>query len=94
MSRCGSCGAEIIWAKAGGSKMPLDPTPLAFEAVRLVAYNSAKGTCRVLTVPDLKYLGRWKAAGVTVHRSHFATCPNAAEHRRDPAGQLELGATA
>jgi hypothetical protein len=90
MSDCTSCLAPIVWAWVGNSRMPLDPEPVSFEAAGLVAYNPQRQTGRVLTGDDLGHLGAWKAKGVTVHRSHFATCPNADRHRGPLAGQLTI----
>jgi hypothetical protein len=70
--------------------MPLDPEPVAFEQAGLVAYNPRTGGGRMLVNAELPHLGEWKASGVTVHRSHFATCPNAASHRGAGSGQLDL----
>lgn len=92
MNACTSCGAPILWAWVGKTRMPLDPEPVAFEQAGLVAYNPRTGGGRMLVNAELAHVGEWKAGGVTVHRSHFATCPNAAHHRRGTPGQLELGA--
>jgi len=92
MSACRSCGASLRWAWIGRVRMPLDSEPVGFEAVGLVAYNPATGGGKVLAGGDLARVGEWKGSGATLHRSHFATCPDAAEHRCETTGQLELGA--
>ena len=95
MNRCASCPARILWVTLrDGGRMPIDEQPVAFEAPGLVAYNPATGGGIVLAGSHLGKVGRWKQLGATLHRSHFATCPNAAQHRREAPGQLELGATA
>jgi len=80
---CRSCGAEVIWSPvaATGSLMPLDPqTELAPEP-KLVALNPATGLCRVLKKTDMDQAVLWAEHGVTYHRSHYATCPDAAKWR-------------
>lgn len=72
---CKSCGAHIIWAKTiKGHSIPLDSLPsslgnvvLSEEGVALVYAGPAGIAPRYQDEP--RYL------------SHFATCPNADEHR-------------
>ena len=55
MSKCRSCGADIVWVKTQqGKNMPIDA-------------ETDNGD----TIFDHN-----------VHRSHFATCPHADQHRR------------
>jgi hypothetical protein len=70
MAKCSSCGAEILWAKTAlGKSIPLD----------------AKGETRLVL---LKNGGNFDAETnneVTImqtYATHFATCPNAAQHRK------------
>ena len=80
MSKCRSCGAEIIWIKmATGKSMPCDANPIKYK-------ECAPGTngCQTLVTVD----GR-VASGLFDPDSnrfgyitHFATCPNASQHRR------------
>lgn len=71
--KCRSCEAPIIWATTdSGKRMPLDFDEHEGGNVFL----AADGTCRV---------GRQEedtTPGTTRHFSHFATCPNADQHRR------------
>lgn len=73
MSVCRSCGAEIRWAKTtGGKPIPVDPEPaengnLALETVR---GELMAFPASLFVEPD------------ELHVSHFATCPNADEHRK------------
>lgn len=80
---CRSCGADIIWAPvaATGGLMPLDVQPELEPAEKLVAYNSASELCRVLRRSDLRD-AQLADPGVTFHKSHFATCPQAGGWRR------------
>lgn len=76
MSKCGSCGAEIVWAKtAAGRKMPLDNTPHPAGRIDLGADGFA-------TVLGAKRATEVQVEGRKLYQSHFATCPNAAQHRR------------
>ncbi len=77
MSRCKSCGAEIIWIKTtAGKSMPCDAKPILFrpDAEGKQMYVEKDGTvCK--GTPDT-------SANRTGYISHFATCPNAFMHRR------------
>ena len=82
---CSSCGATITWARTeSGRAMPLDVTELDHVAPGLVALNPRRGTCRVIAAEDLYHVRSWRAAGATIHVSHWSSCPSAAEHRVSP----------
>jgi len=71
-TKCRSCGAAIIWAKtAGGSSVPLDAEPVPNGNIVL----RSDGIAVYLKAADARPTG-----GCFV--SHFATCPNAAQHRK------------
>lgn len=73
---CRSCGAPIIWARTlSGRNMPLDAEPNPEGNVVL-----ARGLAIVREKPSFELAG--EDEGATRHTSHFATCPNAATHRR------------
>lgn len=74
--RCRSCDAPIRWARteARDLPMPLNPEPTEEGNVQLV-----NGKARVLAGFDLLHAGD---AGEPLYRAHFATCPNATEHRK------------
>ena len=65
-SRCKSCNAEIWWGVTEAGK----PMPLD--------NTSHKGVVAVGTDLD----GNERVRVVDVFTSHFATCPNAEEHRK------------
>jgi hypothetical protein len=78
MNACKSCEQPIRWVKTEqGQPMPLDPEPrpdgnivlrrLAFEGPLIAHYLAA---------------GEEPAADEERYVSHFATCPNAAAHRK------------
>jgi len=67
MGKCRSCGKELIWAStAAGKKMPLE------------ACSLAEGNLRI----DQHGIARVGKVGTGPYRSHFATCPNAADWRK------------
>lgn len=79
MSRCKSCGAEIIWIKTfSGKSMPCDPENIPFYAgegkeLFVTAGGAVVHGTRAYAESELTHTG---------YISHFATCPNANEHRR------------
>lgn len=76
MSRCRSCGAEIKWVRTfSGKAMPVDPEQISFEADggREIFVTASGAVAHGTRVPDGHRTG---------YISHFATCPNAAAHRK------------
>ena len=66
-SRCKSCGAPIEWAlTVKGSRIPLDPGSTPDGNINV----GPDGVAHVVE------------PGQGVRISHFATCPNARQHRR------------
>lgn len=80
MSRCKSCGAEIIWIKMGaGKSMPCNPDQIMYwekqgGTQKIVTPNGEVLSAEIEGDPD-------KATGVG-YISHFATCPFSDQHRR------------
>lgn len=81
MSRCRSCGKEIRWiTMTRGTRMPVDVGEILYK-------TNTKGKSIIVTpngevhkadiVPD----GTPDATGIG-YISHFATCPNADQHRK------------
>ncbi|MBF0501471.1 MAG: hypothetical protein HQM09_15125 [Candidatus Riflebacteria bacterium] len=69
MPNCKSCGASIRWVKTeAGKSMPIDDKPN--PAGNIVIEN---GVATVRTD---------KPANTRLYISHFATCVNAAKHRK------------
>lgn len=66
MKHCKSCGAEIIWATTVAEKR------IPLDAVPLMKFVQEPGSSKRNLVVRL----------TAVYESHFATCPNAAEHRK------------
>jgi hypothetical protein len=74
MSRCKSCGAPIRWVRTiNGYPMPLDRDPSSSGR-----YYTLDGAAYVCPEGQLACHG-------DLFQSHFATCPNAGEHRQKPA---------
>jgi hypothetical protein len=73
MSRCKSCGAEIIWATTEiGNTIPLDAEPTERPAGLFRLIEDGFGGHRAIS-----------AAGGLFHITHFATCPDADAHRKE-----------
>lgn len=76
MSQCRSCNAEIRFGlTAKGKRMPLDAEPVyvGFDSIR--GLQVFDGRLRQATLQDVE-------DGRELYRPHFATCPQAASHRR------------
>ncbi|MFA6031151.1 MAG: hypothetical protein WC969_14945 [Elusimicrobiota bacterium] len=74
LSACRSCGAPILWAEtASGKKCPFDakPTPAGEWALDDTTHP-----------PLAAKIVRAEGSSESGFTCHFATCPNAAEHRR------------
>lgn len=82
MSRCNSCGAEIIWIKmkATGKPMPCDAKKISYS---VNMHPGAKGALFLVTEHGTTVTTEFDPAGDKIgYISHFATCPNAPSHRR------------
>lgn len=67
-SNCKSCNAAIIWVKtASGKLMPLDEAPVGGTFLIEPSQPGMQPTARA----------------VAVRKSHFSTCPQAAQHRKE-----------
>lgn len=72
-TKCRSCGAPVIWARTpAGKRIPLDLTPTDDGNVLLDDHGTATVMGGLAVWPPGAY--RWT--------SHFASCPQAADHRR------------
>lgn len=80
-SKCRSCGAAITWARtSAGRSMPIDAEPCADGNIVLSepVDPDAPVIAMILTAEQV----RQPSLGEPRYVSHFATCPNAARHRR------------
>ena len=85
MTKCKSCGAEIIWIKMeSGKSMPCN--------AELVMYWEKRGGKEKIVTPNGEVIscelaGELNSATGLGYISHFSTCPNANQHRK--RGQQE-----
>lgn len=87
-SACRSCGAAIYWTKtAKGKAMPVDVKP--DKQGRLVLYSTDSGIQSRHEDDAPKYAVR--SCQDRRYISHFATCPDAKEHRGASRARPQLG---
>lgn len=83
MTVCRSCGQEIRWVvmASTGKRMPLDPDP-NFEKGNVAFIEGGEHDSKAMTLggPILDQARATQKDALYV--SHFATCPQAAKHRR------------
>lgn len=90
LSRCRSCGEPIIWTiTSNGKRMPIDAEPVVapqgFRIDEDVLDEAQQGFNDDDLRPGKELIATFTpqpAAGEKVYLSHFATCPDAAAHRR------------
>jgi hypothetical protein len=78
MSSCRSCRAPILWVGTErGKAMPLDRDPYDGDSPRglFVIRVVDEKALAIAVTPDA-------FPGEPLYRSHFVTCPHAAQHRR------------
>lgn len=86
MSRCRSCDAQVVWveteatATKAGRRMPLDADP--DQPSRALEVGNGNIVFIGKTTGDGTQIVRYVATSAGRHRSHFATCPKAKEHRK------------
>lgn len=79
-AKCGSCGASIVWTETvTGKSMPVDSEASPDGNVVIGRPDDPRNApvARVLRKGEMSPGPRFK--------SHFATCPNAATHRKPAA---------
>lgn len=80
MATCRSCGASIVWTLTdSGKRMPVDAEPTDGGNVFLWRKD---GEVRAMVLGALDTV-RTELDNGKRYTSHFVTCPDAAEHRRD-----------
>lgn len=78
MTRCRTCRARIVWVKtAAGKQMPIDVDPTVRGNIAL-----DDGVAEVLSLASAEAA---KHRGVPLYISHFATCPDAKDFRKEKA---------
>jgi hypothetical protein len=84
---CRSCHAPVLWVTfASGGRNPLDlePDPVYGDIMVVEREHTDRRIWRIalkLTNEDLRREAI--ELGIPLRRSHFATCPDADEHRRE-----------
>ena len=82
MPECRSCGSSISWITTqSGKKMPVNSEEVPFipdEAGQVLAVSPDNELIRGRTCSESYESERW----IYARLSHFATCPNADNHRR------------
>jgi hypothetical protein len=74
---CRSCGAPVRWVRTvNGKTMPLDPDPTPDGNIIAVVEPGGGRVAQVIGKDDLI------DESVPRYKSHFATCPNADQHRK------------
>lgn len=78
MSSCRSCRAPIVWASTvNGRSMPVDRDPVP-DGNLILTYPSPGSALALVVDPDQTMLD-----DPPRYVSHFVTCPNADQHRKD-----------
>lgn len=73
---CRSCGAQVFWAVTrNGKSNPIDAAART-EGNVVTFFRKTDGTVRVESYDPGKHRGAIRRT------SHFATCPDSAQHRR------------
>lgn len=80
-AHCRSCGAPIVFGTNVSTRKPMPVDAEPSEVGNISRYDAADG-------PRFVVLARSKAAamraqGVALYLSHFASCPNAAQWRKE-----------
>jgi hypothetical protein len=74
LAQCGSCNGAVIWAStSNGKSMPVDAVPVEDGNVEVLRAGG-----RVVATIH----GQAPMIPVPLRKSHFATCPNADQHRK------------
>jgi len=83
MSACKSCGAEVRWAvsESTNKRMPLDYRPSLDGNIALRDGEDPFGDRYARVIGNREVLDQMRAEGASLYTSHFATCPNAKQHR-------------
>ncbi len=78
MSTCRSCGARILWATTTNDRrIPIDADPVP-DGNLVLTYPSPAAALAIVVDPAQPMLD-----DPPRYVSHFSTCPNADQHRKD-----------
>jgi len=80
VSECRSCGAEVVWTLTSkGKRMPCDLLPV--EGGDFFLFRVGDNIDAVHAKSRDERASKAERRGQDRFASHFATCPNAAQHR-------------
>lgn len=80
--RCRSCSAPIFWAFTGkGGHLPVDFDPVPHGNLRIIPSMARAVPPMAVVVPAVSLFPD-EADDGTRYISHFASCPDADEHRK------------
>lgn len=86
MSKCKSCGAEIIWVKTkSGKSMPCDAQRKYFHENGDLGFHYDDKEMETFITEDGETKRGWEdeyAGDYAGYTPHWATCPNANQHRK------------
>lgn len=95
MAECRSCSARIIWAEGpSGKAMPVDAEPSPTGNVQLFRRPNGEVYAKVLgpeAAQNVRAAAEVLKAAHTLRTSHFATCANAAQHRKRGGPPVKAG---
>lgn len=79
---CRTCRSEIVWGTDASTRslMPVDADPSPNGNISV--WVDAAGAAHLVTLSRAK-ASATRAAGKELHLSHFASCPDAAQWRKD-----------
>lgn len=80
--KCRSCNALITWTiTTSGKRMPVDPEPHPDGNVSVSGMHTDTGVVMQARVKSRPPEATLFTTAQPRYRSHFATCPHAAQHR-------------
>lgn len=84
---CRACGARMLWAiMPSGRANPLNAEEVPAELGKgIIALNPRTGHGMPVTYAVIENCPAWSEAGISFHTSHFATCPERRQFKREPA---------
>lgn len=83
MTNCEACGANLIWAQTDDDKlMMLDAEPIRAGNILLDQSRVSQPRLALATVLGARAALEARDAGRTLYRSHFQSCPHAANFRK------------
>ncbi len=95
MAECRSCKQRIIWAEGPtGKAMPVDSEPSDQGNVQLYRRPNGEIYAKVLgpeAAQNVRNAAEVLKAAHTLRTSHFATCPQAAQHRKRGGPPAKVG---